>query len=59
MGYLGVTKVDDIESNRGGRKNSMVVKSPQDLKFCNVNFTVGKKAILNNCWGNIPSGKLC
>eukprot|EP01038_Epipyxis_sp_PR26KG_P005004 gene5004-6989_t len=30
-----------------------------DVKWSNVNYKVGDKSILTNCWGKVPSGKLC
>ena len=32
---------------------------PQDFTWSGVNFKVGSKQILSDCWGNVPSGKVC
>jgi ABC-type multidrug transport system ATPase subunit/ABC-type multidrug transport system permease subunit len=34
-------------------------KVSQDLKWAHVDFIVGKKQILDDCWGHVPSGKIC
>ena len=34
-------------------------KSPKDLKWINLNFQVGDKKILSDCWGHVPAGKTC
>lgn len=28
----------------------------QDIKWINVNFKVGEKTILSDCWGSVPAG---
>eukprot|EP01035_Chromulina_nebulosa_P017689 gene17689-23279_t len=32
-------------------------KSPQDIKWKDINFTVKGKTILKDCWGEVPAGK--
>ena len=34
-------------------------KKAQDLKWINLNFQVGDKKILSDCWGHVPAGKTC
>ena len=33
--------------------------NPQDIIWSNITFRVGDKVILDNCYGNVPSGKVC
>ncbi len=48
MKKSGVASVMDSYSTKG-----------KDLRWNNVNFSVGEKKILVNCCGIVPSGKLC
>ena len=34
-------------------------KSVKSISWQNVNFRVGKNAILTSCWGEVQSGKTC
>eukprot|EP00604_Paraphysomonas_vestita_P002661 CAMPEP_0174819530 /NCGR_PEP_ID=MMETSP1107-20130205/2821_1 /TAXON_ID=36770 /ORGANISM="Paraphysomonas vestita, Strain GFlagA" /LENGTH=196 /DNA_ID=CAMNT_0016033205 /DNA_START=47 /DNA_END=634 /DNA_ORIENTATION=+ len=45
----------------GSSKASMFSTRPgKDLAWNNINFIVNKKTqVLNNCWGEVPHGKVC
>eukprot|EP01035_Chromulina_nebulosa_P019507 gene19507-25403_t len=51
----------DIEKvpSAKGKEASFFHKSPQSIKWINLNFKVGKKDILKDCWGDVESGKVC
>ena len=42
-----------------GNVTSFRKKVPQEIKWIDVNFKVGDKTILNNCWGKVEAGKVC
>ena len=31
----------------------------QGIEWSNVNYSVGKKTILHDCWGSVPAGEMC
>lgn len=45
----------------GSSKASMFSTRPgRDLAWSGINFIVNKNVqVLNNCWGNVPHGKVC
>jgi hypothetical protein len=52
--------VDDVERhirNKFLQKSRAFQKKakPQDIKWHSVNFSIGKKSILSDCWGSVCS----
>ena len=53
-------KVNDIENLDGvALPSPFKHKEPQDLRWVNIDFKVGEKNILKDCWGHVPAGKTC
>eukprot|EP01036_Dinobryon_divergens_P038647 gene38647-50757_t len=44
---------------RTGLRSESKRRAQQNLKWTNINFYVGKTTILSECWGEVPSGKVC
>ena len=61
MNAVAVTQQDGIVDPVQPTKYSQVSKKDTintDIKWSNVNFSVGKKQILDKTWGHVPTGKI-
>ncbi len=48
---------NDSSSSTSARKSSK--KTATDLTWTNVNYNVGTKKILSDCWGKVEAGTVC
>jgi hypothetical protein len=48
-----VSKVSKFQQSLSSRKTS------KDLKWRDIDFKVGDKQILKDCWGHVPTGQIC
>lgn len=55
------TLSNELDDERLGLlgESTSTIHLNNDIAWCNINYEVGKKRILYDCYGHVPSGSLC
>ncbi len=60
IGFELVASEESVSTPSGSMSRASSSKRfASDFSWTNVNFSVGNKKILTECWGKVPSGKVC